>query len=200
MKTFSLYQLFVSTLFCVIFFWSNQTLGENVNALPKWNLVNQTFINAVSQQDRFNISNPLDRGTTSISKVAPIRSPLSPLDAQKRLKTPVLLPRLRPTVTKFSSDVVNPIIPETTNEKAKNAKKESLGIWRLEIGNEDRGVFVDVWEPIFDPIFGGSPTDGGMSWGFHLSYTPQGDNPAWVNQLRPYIPWVEKKSPRKNKF
>ena len=51
-----------------------------------------------------------------------------------------------------------------------------------------------MWEPIFDPIFGGSPTDGGMSWGLHLSYTPHTFDDEWGKVVHRNLPWVNRKA------
>ncbi len=72
----------------------------------------------------------------------------------------------------------------------RNRQQGEGGVWRLEYGNEDRGFLTNVFEPIFDPVFGGSPTDGGMTWGWRISYTPNSENPDWFGNLRPYLPWV----------
>jgi hypothetical protein len=70
------------------------------------------------------------------------------------------------------------------------AAPKSSAVWRLEHGNEDRGFLTEPFEPLFDPIFGGSPTDGQLTWAWRLSYTPNGHNPDWFQWLRQYLPWI----------
>jgi len=73
---------------------------------------------------------------------------------------------------------------------AGKSSKSSGGVWRIEHGNEDRGFLTEVFEPIFDPVFGGSPTDGGLTWGWRVSYTPNAGNPGWFQSIREYLPWI----------
>ena len=106
----------------------------------------------------------------------------------------ILLPRLRQKSSNPENKNNLTISPSKIKETNKSYKNYSTGIWRLEYGNEDRGIFVDVWEPIFDPVFGGSPTDGGMSWGLHLSYTPHAFDHEWGKVIRRNLPWINDKA------
>ena len=169
--------------------------AQNSHDFSKWQIVNETFTKAISQQNNFNSAqssvpklNPIDELYQSrfVIKDAPIK-------LQK--KDPILLPRLRKKSHEITDDKKQTIVKNISTVKKADNGALKKGIWRLEIGNEDRGIFVDLWEPIFDPIFGGSPTDGGMSWGLHLSYTPHSKNPIWFQKLRAYIPWIDPNAP-----
>ena len=63
------------------------------------------------------------------------------------------------------------------------------GVIQFEIANEDRGVFADVFEPIFDPTVGENTSDGHLSWAWRISYTPNRTNPKWFRPIKEYLIW-----------
>ncbi len=88
-------------------------------------------------------------------------------------------------------------VVQTDGRKTTTAQETPMtsgGVWRFEYGNEDRGGLTDIFEPIFDPVFGGSPTDGGLTWGWRASYTPNSPNPDWFRKLQPHLFWVNPKT------
>ena len=58
------------------------------------------------------------------------------------------------------------------------------GVIQFEIGNEDRGIFADVFEPFFDPTLGENTSDGHLSWAWRLSYPPNRTNPKWFRPIQ----------------
>jgi hypothetical protein len=110
--------------------------------------------------------------------------------------SPTTIPLVKPVSE--SQRAGQPVIPQVSKSPAVTGQsKISGGVWQLEFGNEDRGLFADVFEPIFEPIFGESATDGGMTWGGRISYTPNEGNPDWFQRLRQYLVWVDQKAPVK---
>ncbi len=181
----------IISLIFLITVYNQVSHAQTLQNGPKWNLVQKTFSNAIAHQTKQEPYSPI------ISNSQPMRGFSIGPTKQKGIKRftrsqkPVLFPRQRKKV-KLGSGEQKPLTTfrKTHSGITEKLKDEKKGIWRFEIGNEDRGIFVDLWEPIFDPIFGGSPTDGGMSWGFHLSYTPHKGNPGWAQRVRKYMPWI----------
>ena len=189
----------LSVSFFLVMGWTNIGLSQNLNGSSQWDLVNKTFSEAINSQNKFNITNSVSRGTALIEKVPVIALQGKKFRTKGRSKAPVLLPRLRKTKNIAINDYKKKPSNLLKNSKKQVSPDKKTGIWRLEYGNEDRGIFVDLWEPIYDPIFGGSPTDGGMSWGLHLSYTPY-KNPFWVKSIRPYLPWINNVAPARTSY
>jgi len=75
------------------------------------------------------------------------------------------------------------------------APKSKSGVWRLEIGNEDKGGLEAPFEAVFDPIFGENAPEGELTWAWRLSYdAPEGDKADWVRGARRYLFWVPRRS------
>ena len=107
--------------------------------------------------------------------------------------SPTTMPVAQPvSVSRTAGHTVVPKVPDTT--VASGRSKNTSAVWRLEYANEDRSFLTNIFEPIFDPIFGGSPTDGGLTWGLRVSYTPNSSNPDWFQGVRPYLFWIDPKA------
>jgi len=68
------------------------------------------------------------------------------------------------------------------------------GVVQFEIGNEDRGVFAPVFEPLFDNTMGENTSDGHLSWSWRLAYTPHRTNPKWFRPIHDNIPWLSEQA------
>ncbi len=90
---------------------------------------------------------------------------------------------------------VKQTIPINTSAPIRHSDAKSGGVWSVQVGNEDRSFLTEVFEPIFDPVFGGSPTEGGLTWSWRIGYAPNKTNPAWLKPVRPYLPWISSAAP-----
>ena len=82
-----------------------------------------------------------------------------------------------------------------TSRNITHGNSDAGGVWSIQIGNEDRGFLTSIFEPVFDPVFGGSPTEGGLTWGWRIGYAPNKPNPDWFKLARPYLPWISSSAP-----
>ncbi len=79
---------------------------------------------------------------------------------------------------------------EAYDQGSENLVEPLGGVLRVEVGNEDRWFLADLFQPFFDPVFGGSPTDGGFTWGWRVSYSPHQTNPHWLKPLTSRLFWI----------
>lgn len=68
------------------------------------------------------------------------------------------------------------------------------GVITFEIGNEDRGVFAPVFEPLFDNTVGEKTSDGHLSWAWRIAYTPNRTNPKWFRPIHDNLFWLSDKA------
>ncbi len=74
------------------------------------------------------------------------------------------------------------------------AGDEDGAVIQFEIGNEDRGIFAPVFEPVFDNTVGEDTSDGHLSWSWRVAYTPHRTNPKWFKPIKGYLPWLSDES------
>lgn len=72
--------------------------------------------------------------------------------------------------------------------------KATGGVVQFEIGNEDRGIFAPVFEPIFDNVVGENTADGHLSWSWRISITPNATNPDWFRPIQETLPWLSSRA------
>jgi lipid A 3-O-deacylase len=76
-----------------------------------------------------------------------------------------------------------------------HSRPSSGGVWSVQIANEDRGILTEIFEPVFDEVFGGSPTEGGLTWGWRIGYAANKANPDWFKPVKSYMPWINSSTP-----
>ncbi len=72
--------------------------------------------------------------------------------------------------------------------------KDKGGVVQFEIGNEDRGIFAPVFEPVFDNTVGENTSDGHLSWAWRISYTPHSTDPKWFKPIHETLFWLSDKA------
>ena len=165
----------VATVATALFSMSAFAAGNFPNE-QDWNLVNRVFEAAVAEQQKGAF------GQAVPSSFVP--APVAPA---------------KPAATGYVATAATQV-PAADGESMigdATSAGDRGGVWRVEIGNEDRGVLADLYDPIFEPIFGNNPTDGGMTWAGRVSYTPNSSNPDWFQWLRPFLIWTDQRSPVK---
>lgn len=73
---------------------------------------------------------------------------------------------------------------------AVNRGKATGGVVQLEFGNEDRGLFAPVFEPLFDNTVGEDTSDGHLTWGWRIALTPNATDPEWFRPIQEFLPWL----------
>ncbi len=155
---------------------------------PNWGLVNDVFAAAVAQQHR-----ATQRLPTAPLAPLPFAAPPQPAGRVPAIVAAPAVPPAQSAPAFKRAPYYSPVARVVAPAAAEAAEPDDGdGVWRLEFGNEDRGIIRPIAEPVFDPIFGGSPTDGGMTWGFDLSYSPNARNPEWFEPVRDYLFWIDR--------
>ena len=116
-----------------------------------------------------------------------------PFDTQA-INNQIPIPLTTPSRNLEGQGYVQPISENgTTIYKAplsrpeKNSSNDG-GIWRLEIQNED-ALKVDIFEQPMDKFFNEKVESGHLTWGWHLSYTPNAQDPDWLDEYRDALFW-----------
>jgi len=103
-------------------------------------------------------------------------------------------PLIMPSRTSEGRGYVQPIpvngtpLNGTSLSQPANDSQDDSGVWRFEVQNED-ALKVDLFEKPMDKFFKEKVESGHLTWGWHLSYTPNAPDPDWLENFRDDFFW-----------